>query len=416
LGCSLVILFQSVLNPYIFLLCLATHILYLSVNYGPVIFGELWKKLSPAAAARPEASTTRGPDDHPLPTQDIPADGWKITPRLFLVNVPIIAGICLTALKYVAFSPADLGRLVTWAAMQGNPEYTAAGRYEFIPTASFLHELMRPWDLVLPFDGPASFIRWIGMALLFILIVYTYKRYKQKVDLAGFRVFGYLLPASLFMYVLSCLFAFKLFLPERYLEYSLNIFYCVVLGVSFTILPEYVTWMRRWYVPLLVVSILLGGARNYHVGIFNYSSDKLLYDFLKTTPKASLIAGPPVLMDNCLTFARRKAFVTYELSHAWMDKYWSVVKKRTFDLFDAYYADNPQAIRSFARDNGIDYLVVREADFSPESFKKGQIYFEPFHSYILREAGARSHFAALDETSFPIVYRKDGIRILKIGP
>ncbi len=48
-----------------------------------------------------------------------------------------------------------------------------------------------------------------------------------------------------------------------------------------------------------------------------YSRQAPLYKFMQTTPKISMIAGPPDLMDDVLTFGQRKAFVTYKLSHTW---------------------------------------------------------------------------------------------------
>jgi hypothetical protein len=119
-------------------------------------------------------------------------------------------------------------------------------------------------------------------------------------------------------------------------------------------------------------------------------------------------------MDNVLTFGRRKAFVTYELSHTWYTRYWEVIKKRTFDFFRAYYAEDPAEVREFCRENGIDYLIVRDKDFSPDLLKKTQIHFEPFDAYIKGLVNSRSHFAVLDRKAFPPIYEKDGIRVIKM--
>lgn len=415
LGCGIVILLQSVLNPYIFLLSVVTHAFYLSFNYAPALFESIWKRPSPTAVAR--ANPLTNPDaELPGPRANDPSGGLSIFTRLLLVNLPVIAGVFLMFLKYVVLNHADLGGLVTRAAMQGNPEYTAAGRYELMPAPSFLFELVRPFELSLPLGGTYWFIGWLIMAIIIASIVYAFTRPDKKVDLAGFRVFGYLLPASVVIFILASLLYMKLFLPGRYLEFSLTLFYCTALGIAFTIIPEYIPLVRKAFFLLVFLCIVLGGVRHYTVGIYDYSADAPLYEFLETTPKTSLVAGPPELMDNCMTFGRRKAFVTHELSHTWTDKFWEIMKKRTFDFFDAYYAEHPEEIREFARSYGIDYLVVREADLSPESMKTGRVYFEPFGAYIRAKAGITSHFAALDEKAFPIVYRKDGIRVLKIGP
>ena len=71
-----------------------------------------------------------------------------------------------------------------------------------------------------------------------------------------------------------------------------------------------------------------------------------------------------------MTFGERPAYVTYKLSHTWVEPYWSEVKKRTFDLFKAYYSSKPEEIRSFCKSNHIDYLIVRSEDFELERLKE----------------------------------------------
>jgi hypothetical protein len=117
-------------------------------------------------------------------------------------------------------------------------------------------------------------------------------------------------------------------------------------------------------------------------------------------------------MDNVLTFSRRKAFVTYELSHTWYTRYWDIIKTRTYDFFRAYYASDPEVIRAFCRKNHIDYMVVREADFSPRTLKKGTFYFEPFNSFIRGQVKGRKYFALLDSKVFPPIYMFDGVRVI----
>ena len=64
--------------------------------------------------------------------------------------------------------------------------------------------------------------------------------------------------------------------------------------------------------------------------------------------------------------------------------------------------------------NGIDYLIVRDKDFSRDLLKKKQIHFEPFDAYIRDLVNSRSHFAVLDRRAFPPIYEKNGIRVIKM--
>ncbi len=390
-ACAVTILLESILNPYIFLLCLTTHFIFLVTNYSAAVIVYFHDRgLAPAART-------------------------VTIERLILINLPILVGVALMALKYIYLKPSEFGDIVTWATMANKIEYTDAGRYGILPGPSFIYEVIRPWIFLSPAAEESPFLAWlIGLSAL-ALIVFALTRRDKKIDLSGFRVFAYLLPASFILYFLSYELMMRLFLPRRYVEFSLNIFYCVTLGVSLAVFLEYLGLTRRSLLIVAAVLVILGAARNWNVGIYDYSRYATLYEFLETVPKTSLIAGHPELMDNVPTFARRKAFVTYELSHTWSDKYWEVVKERTFDLFRAYYSGDPEEIRNFARKHGIEYLIVRDEDFPPRAATKKQIYFEPFNTFIHGLERSKSHFAALDSGPFPVVYSNDGIRVLRIS-
>jgi hypothetical protein len=170
---------------------------------------------------------------------------------------------------------------------------------------------------------------------------------------------------------------------------------------------------ERKIFPLLTTPFfVLASAVVYHVGVYDYANNSKLYSFIETTPKNSLIVGHPDIMDNVITFSRRKAFLTYGLSHTWYVSYWNVIKKRTFDFCRAYYAEDPNEIRLFCRRNGINFLVVRDSDFSAEHLTSGGLYFEPFGSYIWYLTRLNSSFALLDRKMFPPIYEKDGIRVI----
>jgi hypothetical protein len=388
LPAGMVILLAALLNPYIFLLCLATHLLFLVVRYS-------WK----AVASKPELER---------------AEASRTEPRGLLVSMlPVVAGIALMALKYVFLQPEEVGTLVSWADMVDRVEYTAAGRLAIVPVPSVLTELVQPWLAFFPFLRSEPRWGWI-VAPVFIGMAFVACRLRDGiVDLRVFRVFGYLMAASLVLHFTSYLVLMRLFIPERYLEYSLNILYCVILAAVITVLGRRAGLrpVALWCVGLVSV---IGALRCYNIGVFDYSEHAPLYRYFGTTPKSTLIAGHPELMDSIPTFARRKAFVTYELSHTWMDRYWSTIKGRTFDLFQAYYAQDPRAVVEFGRKHGIDYLVVREEDFDPKRIERGQVYFEPFGSFVRELASGRSSFAVLDEKAFPPVFLQDRIRVLKI--
>ena len=415
---GVVVFLAALLNPYIFLLCLATHVLFLAVHYGgKTVDGARFPYWATRRAAglspqsRPRGRGNRGA--HAPPDVDLEEARLSQQRGLRASVILVVAGIALMALKYVFLRPEEFGSLVTWADMVDRVEYTSAGRVAIVPVPSLASELVRPWMEFFPFLQSEPLWGWIVAPVLAGMAFAAYRLRDGIVDLRGFRVFGYLMVASLVLHFTSYLVLMRLFIPERYLEYSLNVFYCVILAAVISVLGERARLrsITLWCVGLVSV---IAAMRCYNIGVFDYSEQAPLYRYFGTTPKSTLIAGHPELMDSIPTFARRKAFVTYELSHTWMDRYWGTIKGRTFDLFHAYYAQDPKAVVEFGRKHGIDYLVVREEDFDPKRIEQGRIYFEPFGSFVRELASGRSSFAVLDKKAFPPLFVQDRIRVLKI--
>jgi hypothetical protein len=267
----------------------------------------------------------------------------------------------------------------------------------------------------LPFREWGPFCGWMSAAVAASVGAFAIVNARKKsIHWAGFRVFGYLMAASFTLYILAFSIPLKLFIPGRYVEYSLTLFYCLAFALCLRIVIDSLNMTRFVFPALFLFLALLGAVRLHNVDLYDYSADAGLYRFLSTTPLDVTIAGPPEVMDNVLTFSRRKAFVTYELSHTWIEPYWSVIKQRSFDFFSAYYSDDAEQIRTFCKRNGIGYIVVREEDFSGEKLKKGKVYFEPFGSFISEITLNRSRFALLDDGIFPAVFRTEGFRVVKV--
>ncbi len=420
IGAGILVFLASLFNPYIFLLCLVTYWIFMAYNLGKIIVP--WSRSCGYFIASSQLATAPAQGD----MQNAKEGGFFSSlmcelrassippPTIAFSGLLVMAGCVLILLKYAFYSPPEFGPLVTWGDMVGKLEYSATGRYELMPIPSLFYELIRPWIFNLPFLTWGPLPAWILACLGITVIVFALIRGKWDMDLSGFTVFGYLFVASLLCYVASWVLIFKLFVPRRYVEFSLNIFYCVAIGACIrAALGSLVS--RGIAFPLAATLFtILAAISLYRTGIYDYSREAALYRFVQSAPKTSLMAGPPDLMDNVLTFGRRKAFVTYKLSHTWYTRYWEVIKKRTFDFFRAYYAEDPAEVRDFCRKNGIDYLIVRDKDFSPDLLKKTQIHFEPFDTYIKDLVNSRSHFAVLDRKAFTPIYDMDGIRVIKM--
>ena len=379
---AITVLVQSIFIPYIFLLCLTTHLFYLAHLIG-------------RSLVRHEADDSKTP-----------------TVRIAIQFIPLTIGACLMMLKYVVFKSPRFGSLVGMQEIAGKIEYTAVGRYEVL--RPFHKELIEHWTFILPFHEWGPIAGWCSFAAVVGLAVFAISRPRKNIYPGAFRVFVYLMAASFILYVLSCSIPLKLFIPARYLEYSLTVFYCICLAACLKIVIDHLNLKRIVFPWLFLFLTLLGALRLHNVELFDYSAYSPLYRFFDSTPVDAVVAGHPEVMDNVMTFSRRKAFVTYKLSHAWIQPYWSVIKQRTYDLFDAYYSNSAEQIRNFCKRNGIGYIVVREEDFSEQRLREGKVYFQPFGSYIAEITRSRAGFAILNTDLFPPVFRMEGVRVVRI--
>lgn len=295
---------------------------------------------------------------------------------------------------------SGFGPLVSAADMAGRQEFGSLGRYPIVPTPSIFYELVRPWALIGPFKelGPAGGAVALGLpaaAALYGLIRLDWPR-----TLPGLAPLGLLLAASLAMYIAARLLLLKLFIPDRYLIYSLNLAYLVILtlglGAALGRRP-----VAAGLAALLVSLCLAAGAGRLHgLRLYDYSDFGPLCREVSLTPPGALIAGHPETMDNVLTFARRNVLASYELSHPWSKGYWQRLEPRLRALFTAYYAADPAAIRRLAAEYGVTHLVVDRRHFSPE-FLAGHPFFSPFDQFIRRAAAHPGPFAALTGEGFP---------------
>lgn len=274
------------------------------------------------------------------------------------------------------------------------PEFYAGGRLDLLPFPSLAWELVaRPWSAFAPFrQGLVPGIAFT--CLLLPALALGARRAEWKALAPHAAALGSILAASLALYAVARLAAFKLFVPSRYLEYTTNIFLC--LGVAFLLDALLRPWLARAPRPLaaalLACALVLGATRQYGVELYDYSAGAKLYAFARATPKGARFAGPPEIMDNVLTFGQRNVYASFELAHPWSTGYWTVLGPRLERLAKASYATDPQELSRFCREEGIDFFVVDRRQYKP-GFIAGTPFFEPFSSQIRKMAANALDFA-----------------------
>jgi hypothetical protein len=357
------------------------------------------------------------------------------TAHFFLLGL----GAVLVAALNLQFSADGYGPLVRAQEMVNHPEFYAHGRYRILPESSLWWELISPWESISPFRerGPVAGAL-VGAGLL-ALVVAGLWRLDWSVWRQRLKPACYLGAASLGLYFLARLFLLKLFVPDRYLIYTLNLFYCLVLALGAHTALRAARWPRYAAILALVAMAGLGAWRLQGVGLKDYSAYRAVFAALAETPKDALMAGHPNLMDTIPTFAQRRAFATYELAHPWSRGLWAELKPRLTDLFKAYYAADPQEVVAFCRKYGIAFLIVDDRHFTPAFLTGGfflfpydkphiqgtsrgmaeRIYgpfFAPFDEQIRHLTAGRKKFALLSDPGFRSQALDQHVRLIDMRP
>ena len=295
-------------------------------------------------------------------------------------------GAVLVVAMNLQFSADGYGPLVSAQEMVNHPEFYAHGRYPILPEASLLWEFISPWEFIPPFQEWGPVAGGLTCAGLLALLAAGFWRLDWPTWRQALKPAGYLGLSSLVLYFLARLFLLKLFVPDRYLMYTLNLFTCLFLALGLKTALRVERWPRHLAILVLVAAAGLGAWRLHGVGLKDYSAYRAVYAALAETPKDALIAGHPNLMDTIPTFAQRRAFATYELAHPWSRGYWAKLKPRLVDLFKAYYAADPQEVVAFCRKYGIAFLIVDDRHFTPAFLKGGYFLFPGDQPHLPGEA------------------------------
>lgn len=315
---------------------------------------------------------------------------------------------------------AGFGPLASTADMMGNPAFSAAGRLDLYPLPNPFFDLVYT-----PFEGIGLFLD-IGLvpgilsltAMAAVVFLGARRADYAPLDRCRWPATCMIL-ASLVLYLAARLLALRLFVPDRYVSYSLNMFYALALAFFFRAALAPVLSRRGAAAGLVVLAVGLGGLRLTDAGLYDYGGQAALYAAVRQTPTDAVFAGHPERMDNVLTFGRRNVQASFELAHPWMTGYWKQFEPRLTDLFTAYYASDAQIVRDFAAKYGVDYIVVDEADFTPE-FLAARPFFAPFDQSIqalARQAAASGRgFILRDREAFPGIQVSQSVRLIPLRP
>jgi hypothetical protein len=226
----------------------------------------------------------------------------------------------------------------------------------------------------------------------------------------------HLLISGIIFYKVADIFFLKLYSPRRYLEYSAPVAGAVIFVLLISALILATRNIRLRGIFQIAVFLTVAGALPLSSGeaLSDMSPYRNMYDFLAATPRGAVIAGHPELMDAVPVFAQRNVIVSRELSVPLFGAYWEKVKRRTFDVFGAYYSENPEKIKRVGSQYGLDYIVADRNHFREGYLGQNKIYFEPFGSYIKNITSGERSYALLRGEAGAKVYDDGRILIIRL--
>lgn len=322
---------------------------------------------------------------------------------------PFITYLCLSPI-YIALTlmvlktPPEIGTMASYERAASMPEFLRPkGRFPFVPLKPAVEEI-RTFGFqafVTRFYDPPRFYRFftpeIVIGILAIVLALGLYRRRRTVP-AEVLFFGL---SAMGVYFASRVLAFKLYVPDRHLQFPMGIFFITAFSIGVWRLLHREDTARSAAPGVAWASILglcgigalvfvTGGTGLYGAANFNYTTTKRGDVFLwlrSNTPEDSTIGGHPTFIDGVQLFGRRRGYVNTETAHPFYDKYYEAIKPRIELSLRAHYAKTLEELVQLSESAGIDYFVFGRRYFYEKTMKVSG-YHAPFDS-LVKELASR---------------------------
>lgn len=265
------------------------------------------------------------------------------------------------------------------------PEFFPGGRIPLFVFPSFSSTL--PWNIL---QAPLQMIPHLYITIptfLLIAVWFLYQKYFKTTfgTLQIPPVIWRLMGVSLALYLLAWITLFYLYVPERYLQFTLPLVIVFVLAALWHQIeqrfPTFRTRFLLWAVPCVIANFL------WQPDIINSSTDsRALLQFLSHTPKSTMIAANLRLSSNIAPLAKRSIFISHEGYIPFHQGYFKTMNVRLKDWLSAYYATDPRPLKHFLDTYAIDYLIIDANDYERERLNTlAKNYYHAFDASFFRQ-------------------------------
>jgi hypothetical protein len=249
---------------------------------------------------------------------------------------------------------------------------------------------------------------------------------------------GQVMLASLVLFLGAHLLLFRLYLPARFVAWTIPLALSIAAGVGITALVESALTPRLPLprngegeqatrlplprargmmsaepivaprsglegrgLPLVVAALFAVGLVLYPARFDgNFVTDRTprISAYLRSLPPETVVLAPPVESDSIPAFSGRRVLMNREYALAYHLGYYREVQQRVRDGIAMYYAEQPAQIVALADAYGVTAIIVDPAAFDPATAADAWAgSFEPYTSLVLERLQGRRRFALLDE-------------------
>lgn len=291
----------------------------------------------------------------------------------------IVLGITIALLFPYVFSQSEFAPTVNAAQARLMPEFQPGGRLPFFYPNPFRFWLdSTDGGFQVSFNPPL-----IGLGVLLPVFLRFRSRFPQLQQLnldwvilpqlAGTGIVGFFLAHALFV---------KLHFPSRYVTHSWRIAMAIASGIVIVILLERLkVWRISAMIPLMVVMLLYPHLawRSFPETGYGGGSHPALYEFLKTTPKASLTAYLGEDGSNLPMLSQRSTLAAQEYAVPFHLGYYLPMRQRAIELINAQYSDRLEPAKQVIRQYNITHWLLDSNAFAPDYLKSYRWFrlFEP---------------------------------------
>lgn len=318
------------------------------------------------------------------------------------ITYALLAPVLALVTWLVVRMPPELGTMASYDVAASMPEFSReGGRFPFVPLMPLFREL-RIFGFMaftsrlyhIPFAQELAVVITASL-LFFLFLALDWVRGRKGRWVMGPELATFAL-AVICSYLASRHLAFKLYVPDRHLQFPLGIFFVTAFSIAaWRSLHSGEENFRSTslrdaggsFCALLALGALiytgsgdgLQGSANFNVPALRAGHVNTWLE--KNTPTDSLVAGWPDHVDLVPLFAKRQVYISTETAHPFYDKYYAEVRRRLDVTLRAHYARDLKELLTLLEPEGIDYFVFRRKLFYPEELQRAD-YFKPFDQLV----------------------------------